>query len=86
LCRPQHVLKREIKRFKYACIQTGTAIGELDHPSYSSQFFRHLNLGNASHQVRARGCEAGVAARGMPPCGQPGRPGWLAGVHAPMPP
>lgn len=34
----QHVLK-------------GTALGELDHPNYSSKYFKSLNLPNVSHQV-----------------------------------
>lgn len=29
----------------------GTALGELNHPSYFSSYFRSLNLPNVSHQV-----------------------------------
>lgn len=47
----QRLLKREVARYKQQHIQTGTALGELDHPSYASEFFRSLNLPNISHQV-----------------------------------
>ncbi len=48
---PQNVLKREAARFEIERIQTGTALGEVDHPSYSSRHFRSLNLANVSHHV-----------------------------------
>ena len=46
------VLKREAARFEHERINSGTALGEVDHPSYNSNFFRSLNLANISHQVR----------------------------------
>lgn len=48
---PQSVLKREVRKFKRSHIKVGTALGELDHPSYSSCYFRFLNIANISHQV-----------------------------------
>lgn len=51
MCVLQAVLKREVKRFKVQHIKTGTALGELNHPSYYSCYFRSLNLPNISHQV-----------------------------------
>jgi len=44
-------LKREVRRYVRTHIRNGTALGELDHPSYTSPTFRSLNLGNISHQV-----------------------------------
>eukprot|EP00879_Flechtneria_rotunda_P009607 GHRR01010054.1.p1 GENE.GHRR01010054.1~~GHRR01010054.1.p1 ORF type:complete len:356 (+),score=108.71 GHRR01010054.1:657-1724(+) len=44
-------MHREVRRFKAQHIRTGTALGELNHPSYSSTYFRSLNLPNISHQV-----------------------------------
>ena len=38
-----HVLKREAARFEAERIATGTALGEVDHPSYNSRYFRSLN-------------------------------------------
>ena len=37
------VLKREAARFEVERIMTGTALGEVDHPSYNSRYFRSLN-------------------------------------------
>lgn len=48
---PKSVLKREVARFEREHIQQGTALGEVDHPNYSSRYFRNLNLPNVSHQV-----------------------------------
>jgi hypothetical protein len=47
----QPVLKREVSRFKAQHIRCGSALGELNHPSYYSAYFRSLNLPNISHQV-----------------------------------
>eukprot|EP00798_Chlamydomonas_sp_ICE-L_P028730 gene28730-31906_t len=48
---PKHILKREVTKFKHEHILKGTALGELDHPNYSSRYFKSLNLPNTSHQV-----------------------------------
>lgn len=48
---PQRLLVREVRRYKQQHVKTGTALGELDHPSYASDFFRVLNVPNISHQV-----------------------------------
>jgi len=40
-----------VQRYKQLHIRNGTALGELDHPSYVSPSFRSINLGNVSHQV-----------------------------------
>ena len=48
---PMNVLKREAARFERERIASGTALGEVDHPSYNSQYFRCINLANISHQV-----------------------------------
>eukprot|EP00775_Hariotina_reticulata_P010278 gene10278-10437_t len=48
---PKSILKREVRRFKQEHIKQGTALGELNHPSYYSNYFRSLNLPNISHQV-----------------------------------
>jgi hypothetical protein len=48
---PKSILQREVARFKQEHVQKGTALGELNHPSYFSSYFRHLNLPNVSHQV-----------------------------------
>jgi len=48
------ILKREADRFEHERINTGTALGEVDHPSYNSNYFRSLNLANISHQVYVR--------------------------------
>jgi hypothetical protein len=48
---PKSILQREVARFKQQHVQKGTALGELNHPSYFSSYFRHLNLPNVSHQV-----------------------------------
>ena len=48
---PMNVLKREAARFDRERIESGTALGEVDHPSYNSQYFRCINLANISHQV-----------------------------------
>jgi len=50
---PKSILKREVRRFRQQHIKQGTALGELNHPSYYSNYFRSLNLPNISHQVRA---------------------------------
>jgi hypothetical protein len=47
----QAVLKREVRRFKAQHVRCGSALGELNHPSYYSAYFRSLNLPNISHQV-----------------------------------
>ena len=47
----QHILKREVAKYEQEHITNGTALGELDHPNYASQYFKCLNLPNASHQV-----------------------------------
>lgn len=47
----QNILKREVAKFEQLRILTGTALGELDHPNYASQYFKCLNLPNVSHQV-----------------------------------
>jgi len=51
---PMKILKREADRFEHERINTGTALGEVDHPSYNSNYFRSLNLANISHQVYVR--------------------------------
>uniref|UniRef100_A0A7S1XAC1 Uncharacterized protein n=1 Tax=Tetraselmis chuii TaxID=63592 RepID=A0A7S1XAC1_9CHLO len=48
---PKSILKREVDRYQRTHIRHGTALGELDHPSYVSPTFRSLNLMNVSHQV-----------------------------------
>ena len=48
----QSIMKREVTQFKRQHIKQGTALGELNHPSYYSSYFRSLNLPNVSHQVR----------------------------------
>lgn len=48
---PRRLLRREVARFVRQHIAAGTALGELNHPSYSSRYFRVLNLPNISHQV-----------------------------------
>lgn len=48
---PKAILQREVARFKEQHVRKGTALGELNHPSYFSSYFRHLNLPNVSHQV-----------------------------------
>jgi hypothetical protein len=40
-----------VRRFKAQHICCGSALGELNHPSYYSAYFRSLNLPNISHQV-----------------------------------
>lgn len=52
----QRLLAREVARYQREHIAPGAALGELDHPSYASEFFRSLNLANVSHQVRACAC------------------------------
>lgn len=47
----QSILKREVDRYQRLHMKGGTALGELDHPSYLSPTFRSLNLSNISHQV-----------------------------------
>lgn len=57
---PGCILRREVARFRRRHLATGTALGELNHPSYHSAYFRSLNLPNISHQVlelRWRGAE-----------------------------
>eukprot|EP01025_Chloroclados_australasicus_P029361 TRINITY_DN29342_c0_g1_i1.p2 TRINITY_DN29342_c0_g1~~TRINITY_DN29342_c0_g1_i1.p2 ORF type:complete len:383 (+),score=13.76 TRINITY_DN29342_c0_g1_i1:238-1386(+) len=48
---PKRILKRELKKFVKKHVSKQTALGEMDHPSYSSPVFRHLNLPNITHQV-----------------------------------
>lgn len=48
---PKSILQREVARFKEQHVAKGIALGELNHPSYFSSYFRHLNLPNVSHQV-----------------------------------
>ncbi|WIA29021.1 hypothetical protein OEZ86_011538 [Tetradesmus obliquus] len=48
---PKPILRREVARFKAAHVSCGSALGELNHPSYYSAYFRSLNLPNVSHQV-----------------------------------
>ena len=48
---PKAILQREVSRFKEQHVRKGTALGELNHPSYFSSYFRALNLPNISHQV-----------------------------------
>lgn len=48
---PKSILQREVARFKEQHVAKGSALGELNHPSYFSSYFRHLNLPNVSHQV-----------------------------------
>lgn len=48
---PKPILQREVAAFKERHVNKGTALGELNHPSYFSSYFRHLNLPNVSHQV-----------------------------------
>ncbi|KAI8469409.1 MAG: Prohead core protein protease-domain-containing protein [Monoraphidium minutum] len=48
---PKRLLQREVSRYKREHLTPGTALGELDHPSYASELFRALNLPNVSHQV-----------------------------------
>eukprot|EP00873_Tetraselmis_striata_P014911 jgi/Tetstr1/435175/TSEL_002631.t1 len=48
---PKSILKREVDRYQQLHMKGGTALGELDHPSYLSPTFRSLNLSNISHQV-----------------------------------
>mmetsp|Transcript_18408 Transcript_18408/g.46554 ORF Transcript_18408/g.46554 Transcript_18408/m.46554 type:complete len:728 (-) Transcript_18408:628-2811(-) len=48
---PKYILKREVAKFEQQHIVKGTALGELDHPNYASQYFKCLNLPNVSHQV-----------------------------------
>lgn len=48
---PKAILQREVASFKEQHVRQGTALGELNHPSYFSSYFRHLNLPNVSHQV-----------------------------------
>jgi Prohead core protein serine protease len=48
---PKQILLREVKKFIEQRVQMRCALGELDHPSYSSPTFKHLNLVNISHQV-----------------------------------
>eukprot|EP00878_Enallax_costatus_P023761 GHUV01025302.1.p1 GENE.GHUV01025302.1~~GHUV01025302.1.p1 ORF type:complete len:234 (+),score=69.75 GHUV01025302.1:263-964(+) len=48
---PKSIMKREVTQFKRQHIKQGTALGELNHPSYYSSYFRSLNLPNVSHQV-----------------------------------
>jgi hypothetical protein len=48
---PKYILKREVAKYEAAHILRGTALGELDHPNYASQYFKCLNLPNVSHQV-----------------------------------
>ncbi len=48
----QYILKREVAKFAMEHIAKGTALGELDHPNYASNYFKCLNLPNISHQVR----------------------------------
>ena len=47
----QSTLKREVALFEQRHVLKGTALGELDHPNYSSKYFKSLNLPNVSHQV-----------------------------------
>jgi Prohead core protein serine protease len=48
---PKRILLREVKKFVREQVESQCALGELDHPSYSSPTFKHLNLVNVSHQV-----------------------------------
>ena len=48
---PKRILLREVKKFVKEAVDGRCALGELDHPSYSSPTFKHLNLVNVSHQV-----------------------------------
>jgi hypothetical protein len=48
---PKRILLREVKKFVKHQVEARCALGELDHPSYSSPTFKHLNLVNISHQV-----------------------------------
>ena len=48
---PKRILLREVRRFVNGAMASKSALGELDHPSYSSPTFKHLNLVNVSHQV-----------------------------------
>jgi hypothetical protein len=48
---PARILRREVRRFRASHVRRGTALGELNHPSYYSAWFRSLNLPNVSHQV-----------------------------------
>ena len=61
----QHILKREVAKFEQQHILNGTALGELDHPNYASQYFKCLNLPNASHQVRVVSCWRGRCFKGL---------------------
>jgi len=66
---PKHLLQREVARYQRQHVSRGTALGELDHPSYESQLFRSLNLPNVSHQVlgvRWRGKELWGAIEILP--------------------
>jgi hypothetical protein len=44
-------LKRVAKRYARAVVARGLALGELDHPSYATPFYRRVSLANASHVV-----------------------------------
>lgn len=46
-------MRREVSHYQHHHIRQGTALGELNHPSYYSSYFKSLNLPNVSHQVRA---------------------------------
>jgi hypothetical protein len=48
---PSAILRPEVARFRAQHVARGSALGELNHPSYYSSYFRSLNLPNVSHQV-----------------------------------
>lgn len=47
---PKALLKREVKRYQ-SYIRCGTAVGELDHPSYASPYFTQVSFANISHCI-----------------------------------
>ncbi|GMH39006.1 hypothetical protein BSKO_06904 [Bryopsis sp. KO-2023] len=47
---PKALLKREVKKYQ-SYIRRGTAVGELDHPNYSSPYFKQISFANVSHSV-----------------------------------
>ncbi|CAD7697753.1 unnamed protein product [Ostreobium quekettii] len=48
---PKAILQREVQQYKQTHINNQTAVGELDHPDYSSPYFKLITLANISHQV-----------------------------------
>jgi hypothetical protein len=56
---PKRLLVREVRAYNRSHVARGTALGELEHPSYASSLFRSLNVPNTSHQVGRQGRSGG---------------------------